>query len=149
MATHSSILAWKIQWTEEPGRLQSVGLQRVRYNWAHVHARAHTHTHTHTHCDLVGGHLKLHFKLWWKKIVCSLLCAGSCTHIQAHICIYTQRTRWNFKLWSADIKWHYQFFGLLYLLVSGGTLKPLSKTVMSIAVCKFVIFCFNILMLCY
>ena len=28
-ATHSSILAWRIQWTEEPGRLQSVGLQRV------------------------------------------------------------------------------------------------------------------------
>ena len=29
MATHSSILAWKIPWTEVPGRLQSVGLQRV------------------------------------------------------------------------------------------------------------------------
>ena len=29
MATHSSILAWKIPWTEEPGRLQSMGLQRV------------------------------------------------------------------------------------------------------------------------
>ena len=27
MATHSSILAWKIQWMEEPGRLQSMGLQ--------------------------------------------------------------------------------------------------------------------------
>ena len=32
MATHSSILAWKIPWTEEPGGLQSMGLQRVRYN---------------------------------------------------------------------------------------------------------------------
>ena len=29
IATHSSILAWKIPWTEEPGRLQSVGLQTV------------------------------------------------------------------------------------------------------------------------
>ena len=29
MATHSSILAWKIPWTEEPGRLQSMGLLRV------------------------------------------------------------------------------------------------------------------------
>ena len=29
MATHSSILAWKIPWTEAPGRLQSMGLQRV------------------------------------------------------------------------------------------------------------------------
>ena len=31
MATHSSILAWKIPWTEEPGRLQSMGSQRVRH----------------------------------------------------------------------------------------------------------------------
>ena len=30
MATHSSILAWKIPWMEEPGRLQSMGSQRVR-----------------------------------------------------------------------------------------------------------------------
>ena len=32
MATHSSILAWKIPWTEEPGRLQFMGLQRVGHN---------------------------------------------------------------------------------------------------------------------
>ena len=32
MATHSSILAWRISWTEEPGRLQSMGLQRVRHD---------------------------------------------------------------------------------------------------------------------
>ena len=32
MATHSSILAWRIPWTEEPGGLQSLGLQRVRHN---------------------------------------------------------------------------------------------------------------------
>ena len=40
MATHSSILAWKIPWTEEPGRLQSMGLQRAGHDWA-------TSTHTH------------------------------------------------------------------------------------------------------
>ena len=33
MATHSSILAWKIPWMEEPGRLQSMGSQRVRHDW--------------------------------------------------------------------------------------------------------------------
>ena len=32
MATHSSILAWNIPWIEEPGSLQSMGLQRVRHN---------------------------------------------------------------------------------------------------------------------
>ena len=34
MATHSSILAWRIPWTEEPGGLQSTGSQRVRHDWA-------------------------------------------------------------------------------------------------------------------
>ena len=33
-ATHSSILAWKISWTEEPGGVQSMGSQRVRHDWA-------------------------------------------------------------------------------------------------------------------
>ena len=32
MSTHSSILAWRISWTEEPGRLQSMGLQRVGHD---------------------------------------------------------------------------------------------------------------------
>ena len=33
MATHSNILAWRIPWTEEPGSLWSMGLQRVGHNW--------------------------------------------------------------------------------------------------------------------
>ena len=42
MATHSGFLAWRIPWPAEPGRLQSIGLQRVGHNWEC------THTHTHT-----------------------------------------------------------------------------------------------------
>ena len=34
MATHSSILAWEIPWTEEPGGLQSMGSQRIRHDLA-------------------------------------------------------------------------------------------------------------------
>ena len=34
MVTHSSILAWRISWMEKPGRLQSMGSQRVRHDWA-------------------------------------------------------------------------------------------------------------------
>ena len=34
MTTHSTILAWRIPWTEEPGGLQSMGLQRVGHDWA-------------------------------------------------------------------------------------------------------------------
>ena len=37
MATHSGILAFEIPWTEEPGRLQSMGLGTVRHDWAHTH----------------------------------------------------------------------------------------------------------------
>ena len=44
-ATHSSILAWEIPWTEEPGGLQSLGSQRVEHDRAW---RTHTRTHTHT-----------------------------------------------------------------------------------------------------
>ena len=58
MAAHSSILAWRIPWTEEPHELESMGSQRVRCNWvwvcvcvcvcvcAQVCMRVHTHTHS-------------------------------------------------------------------------------------------------------
>ena len=45
MATHSSILDWRIPRTEEPSGLPSIGLQRVRHDWSNS---THTHTHTHT-----------------------------------------------------------------------------------------------------
>ena len=38
MATHSSILPWEIPWTEEAGGLQSMGSQRLGYDWAHTHS---------------------------------------------------------------------------------------------------------------
>ena len=46
MATHSSILAWKILWTEVPGRLQTMGSQRIRNNWVCTHKHTHRHTKT-------------------------------------------------------------------------------------------------------
>ena len=52
MAIHSSILAWRIPWTEEPGRLQFMESQRVGHDWA---TYTHTHTHTHTHTAAVHG----------------------------------------------------------------------------------------------
>ena len=50
MATHSSILAWRIPWTKEPGGLQSIGSQRVGYNWSH-------RTCSHTYINL--SHLSI------------------------------------------------------------------------------------------
>ena len=49
MAIHSSILAWRIPWTEEPGGLQSMGCEE-----SDTTERL-THTHTHTHTELARG----------------------------------------------------------------------------------------------
>ena len=43
MATHHSILAWRMQWAEEPGGLQSMGSQRIRYNFTTEQAHANHH----------------------------------------------------------------------------------------------------------
>ena len=50
MATHSSILAWRIPWTEEPGGLQSIGSQRVRHSWSDW-----AHTWHWEHCSMLYG----------------------------------------------------------------------------------------------
>ena len=49
MATHSSILAWRIPWTEKSGRLQSMGLQESDMT---EHTHRHAHACTHTQCLL-------------------------------------------------------------------------------------------------
>ena len=54
MATHSSVLAWRIAWTEKPGRLQSRGSQKVRHNWA---------TNIFTSMDIL--HFVYPFINWW------------------------------------------------------------------------------------
>ena len=43
MATHSITLAWKIPWTEEPGRLQSMGSHRVGHDWSDLAAASEYH----------------------------------------------------------------------------------------------------------
>ena len=43
MATHPSTLAWRILWTEKPGRLQSLGSQRVGHHWVTKHSTQHSH----------------------------------------------------------------------------------------------------------
>ena len=52
MAIHSSILAWRIPWTGEPGRLQSMGLQRLKQVSMHTYIYTHTHTYIYTHTSI-------------------------------------------------------------------------------------------------
>ena len=48
VATYSSILTWRIPWTEEPSRLQAMGLQRVGHDWATEHTGTHEKSATFT-----------------------------------------------------------------------------------------------------
>ena len=52
MATHSSILSWRIPWTEEPGGLQSMGLQRVGH-WSNLAQHTHTIIYTFTYSSFL------------------------------------------------------------------------------------------------
>ena len=65
MATHSSILAWRIPWTEEPGRLQFRGSQGVRHDWATFCQPPFWSLYNH-----LSPHLIPLFSLDWRKQVC-------------------------------------------------------------------------------
>ena len=65
---YSSILAWKISWTEEPGRLQSTGSQRIRHDWATEHER--THAHYKGYADIPHQN---HSSIWEERIYRFLL----------------------------------------------------------------------------
>ena len=60
-ATHSSILAWRIGWTEEPSRLQSLRSQRTRHEWSDL---AHTHSMFYSHTMCVPSRLAMSNSLW-------------------------------------------------------------------------------------
>ena len=71
MATHSSILAWRIPWTEEPGGLQSMGSQRVGHDWP---INTHIHTHTHSFITLLDSPPEKWFIFFfWKRQLCFCL----------------------------------------------------------------------------
>ena len=65
MATHSSILAWKVSWTEEPGGLQSMGLQRVRHDWA-------TNTYLLIHVAASWSNILL-IPIYWGPTMCLIV----------------------------------------------------------------------------
>ena len=70
MATHWSILAWRIPWTEEPGGLQYIGLQRVRHNWSNL-----AHKHNPSKTWILERHFSKQMSQWFL-----LAHAALCTH---------------------------------------------------------------------
>ena len=72
MATHSSILVWRILWTEEPGGLQCMGSQRVRHSWSDL-------AHTHVKClDLVSA-----ANIWTATIIATIWLPAFPIHVWA------------------------------------------------------------------
>ena len=73
MAPHSSTLAWKILWMEEPGRLQSMGSLRVRHNWA-TSLSLFTFIHWRRKWQPTPVFLPGESRGWWSLVGCHLWC---------------------------------------------------------------------------
>ena len=76
MASHSSILAWKIPWTEELGRLQSTGSQRVGYDWSDLAVAA-------AAAAGIWSGMSCWFWfafLWWLMMLSAFSCAMDCCY---------------------------------------------------------------------
>ena len=93
MTTHSSVLTWRIPGTEDPGRLQSKGLQRVRQDLAHhtprythlyTHTHAYTCVYTHTHNWITRQDLAHHTPMY----------THTYTHTHAYTHVYTHSHNW-------------------------------------------------------
>ena len=92
MATHSSTLAWKIPWTEEPGRLQSMRSLRVGHDWA-------------TSLSLF---IFMHWKRKWQPTPVFLPreSQGQGGLVGCHLCGPTVRHNWSDLTTAAAIYWH-------------------------------------------
>ena len=73
MATHSSILAWRIPWTEEPGGLQSTGSQRVRHDRVTKHSPAHFATAVEAGMKSVNGGSRHSYSKTMRSLLISLI----------------------------------------------------------------------------
>ena len=100
MATHSSILAWRIPWTEEPGKLQSVGLQRVRNNWRDL---ARTHAENHYWCGYSKMYLALCLLMTpWVVSNCSISATVTNTPCGRALCTWEHFSRQRCGLTVVD-----------------------------------------------
>ena len=124
MAAHSSILAWKIPWTEEPGGLQSMGLQRGKHERAsntfivclqsvsissveQSDSVTHTHTHTYKH---MGAHSWTHLSdshfYFYVHSLFTMCVNFFCTAKWLRwVCVYIYSFSFSFPLWFVIGYW--------------------------------------------
>ena len=86
MATHSSILAWRIPWREEPGRLQSMGSQRVRHDWATSLSRTFFQKVRRHSSKRVGKLWNGHFTEWEREFTKNKDCCCSVAQLCLILC---------------------------------------------------------------
>ena len=115
-ATHSSTVAWRIPWTVEPGRLQSMGLQRVGHDWV-TNASPFFSTRTHrlikmsvSCCGFIGV-----LYIFWKSTVYQIMWFTSISSSSAG-CLSTSLIV-SFVHWSFSVRWNLTRRILLLLLV--------------------------------
>ena len=101
MALHSSTLAWKILWMEEPGGLQSMGSHRVRHNWSDLAAAAAAGSSIKRLCKEISGRIFLYqfcmsyyFCIHWTSVWNSL---SFCMYFLLFVQIMTWDKWWGTK----------------------------------------------------
>ena len=116
MATHSSILAWKIPWTEKPGRLQSIGLQSFGHNWSNL---AHMHSNQ---CKVIHKYTIHVYHISY--ISCISLIYKSCrytNHFRFYLCFSNNEQCWisSCSYWPSVCTWRNTCLGPIPIFFIG------------------------------
>ena len=119
MTTPSSVLAWRIPWTEEPGRLQSMGLQRVGHNLEIKQQPSRIYMTLKYQQDLVSERLLIKVKFLCHELNCCLVTPLCLTFLQPHgwrparlLC------PWDFPAKNSGVSCHFLFQGIFLTLLS-------------------------------
>ena len=124
LATHSTILAWRISWTEKPGRLQSMGLQRVGHDWATEHVYICMHAKSLLLCVVIS-----YTHTYINIYICTHIYINIYTHIHIYIHMYVYvyiypsiypASTLNHTTVKSQVKW---YFVALTTLTFSFTLK--------------------------
>ena len=99
MATHSSTLAWRIPWMEEPGGVQSMGLQRVGHNWA-----TNTFTFREPQTDFKFWFLSVENVLCWNYFLTPFLILSKKENVINNDQVYNRKEK--VKLWKNLCLWN-------------------------------------------
>ena len=113
MAIHSSILAWRIPWTEKPGRLQSVGLQRVGHTWAHVRSDMQFASSKHS-LDEEFNFFNREYAIHIFYIVLSL--SECCIFQEISLFYLTYESDWCKIICNSHLTFYFSFNPIVYLV---------------------------------